>query len=216
MLHKAWNSKGEMPYCFPRSSIKFQGHTVQNITDFDPNGAFSDYRPVAAFKSLRFALLILGFLGKCNRPTPQIQQGSIPYIPQYTIHKKCTHFCSEWCIVGFGIGTLWDMWDCSISMSFFNPRSGGTVINLGIFSVGIINSYPVYNYYFHVYQFTLMFDPRRIIFFYWFQSDRLVVNERNPNLKFFNTFMTLVKIIRRLPCSKEMWRNRVQTDRWSE
>ena len=40
MLHKAWNSKGEMPYCFPRSSIKFQGHTVQNITNFDPNWAF--------------------------------------------------------------------------------------------------------------------------------------------------------------------------------
>ena len=56
MLHKAWNSKGEMPYCFPRSSIKFQGHTVLNITDFDPNWAFPDYRPVAAFKSLRFAL----------------------------------------------------------------------------------------------------------------------------------------------------------------
>ena len=58
MLHKAWNNKGEMPYCFPRSSIKFQGHTVQNITDFDPNWAFPDYRPVAAFKSLRFALLL--------------------------------------------------------------------------------------------------------------------------------------------------------------
>ena len=56
MLHKAWNSKGEMPYCFPRSSIKFQGHTVLNITDFDPNWAFPDYRPVAAFKSPRFAL----------------------------------------------------------------------------------------------------------------------------------------------------------------
>ena len=56
MLHKAWNSTGEMPYCFPRSSIKFQGHTVQNITDFDWNWAFPDYRPVAAFKSLRFAL----------------------------------------------------------------------------------------------------------------------------------------------------------------
>ena len=40
MLHKAWNSKEEMPYCFPRSSIKFQGHTGQNITDFDPNWAF--------------------------------------------------------------------------------------------------------------------------------------------------------------------------------
>ena len=57
MLHKAWNSKEEMPYCFPRSSIKFLGHTGQNITDFDPNWAFPDYRPVAAFKSLRFALL---------------------------------------------------------------------------------------------------------------------------------------------------------------
>ena len=47
-----------MSYCFPRSSIKFQGHTGQNITDFDPNWAFPDYRPVAAFKSLRFALLL--------------------------------------------------------------------------------------------------------------------------------------------------------------
>ena len=56
MLHKAWNSKGEMPYRFPRSSVKFQGHTVQNITDFDPNWACPDYRPVEAFKSLRFAL----------------------------------------------------------------------------------------------------------------------------------------------------------------
>ena len=59
MLHKAWNSKGEMPYCFPRSSNKFLGHTGQNITDFDPNWAFPDYRPVAAFKSLRFALFVL-------------------------------------------------------------------------------------------------------------------------------------------------------------
>ena len=58
MLHKAWNSKGEMPFCVPRSSIIFQGHTVQNITDFDPNWAFPDYRPVAAFKSLRFALFL--------------------------------------------------------------------------------------------------------------------------------------------------------------
>ena len=56
MLHKFWNSKEEMPYFFPRSSIKFQGHMGQNITNFDPNWAFPDYRAVAAFKSLRFAL----------------------------------------------------------------------------------------------------------------------------------------------------------------
>ena len=57
MLHKACNSKWEIPFSFPRSSIKFQGHTVQNITDFDPNWAFPVYRPVAAFNSLRFDLL---------------------------------------------------------------------------------------------------------------------------------------------------------------
>ena len=66
MFHKAWNSKGEVSFCFPRSSIKFQGHTVQNITDFDPNLAFPDYRPVAAFKSLRFALLFFGRLFAMN------------------------------------------------------------------------------------------------------------------------------------------------------
>ena len=59
MMHKAWSSIEEVPYCFPRSSIKFQGHTGQNITDFDQNWAFPDYRPVAAFKSLRFALLVI-------------------------------------------------------------------------------------------------------------------------------------------------------------
>ena len=117
MLHKACSSIEEVPYCFSRSSIKFQGHTAlkivefdpnwpfpdcnyslnspmamkcctklqtakercpivfqghpsnfkvtwdktsgQNITDFDPNCVFPDYRPVAAFKSLRFALFPL-------------------------------------------------------------------------------------------------------------------------------------------------------------
>ena len=42
MMHKAWCSIEEVPYCFPRSSIKFQGHTEQKITDFDPNWAFPD------------------------------------------------------------------------------------------------------------------------------------------------------------------------------
>ena len=49
MMHKAWCNLEEVPYNFSRSSIKFQGHTgwkiVSKIT-----------RPVAAIKSLRFAL----------------------------------------------------------------------------------------------------------------------------------------------------------------
>ena len=74
MLHKAWNSKEEMPYCFSWSSIKFQGHTGQNITDFDPNWAFPDYRPVAAFKSLRFALFYKRMtISKCFAINMRIQ-----------------------------------------------------------------------------------------------------------------------------------------------
>ena len=42
MIHKAWCCLGEVPYCFSRSSVKFQGHTWQKITNFDPNWAFPD------------------------------------------------------------------------------------------------------------------------------------------------------------------------------
>ena len=37
MMHKAWSSIEEVPYCFWRSSFKFQGHTAQKSVDFDPN-----------------------------------------------------------------------------------------------------------------------------------------------------------------------------------
>ena len=41
-MHKASNSIAVVPYCFSRSSVKFQGHTGQKILDFDPNWAFPD------------------------------------------------------------------------------------------------------------------------------------------------------------------------------
>ena len=42
MIHKAWSSIEEMPYCFWGSSVKFLGHTAKKIVDFDPNWAFPD------------------------------------------------------------------------------------------------------------------------------------------------------------------------------
>ena len=42
MMHKAWSSIVEVPYCFSRSSVKFQGHTALKIVEFDPNCAFPD------------------------------------------------------------------------------------------------------------------------------------------------------------------------------
>ena len=42
MMHRAWSSIVEVPYCFSRSSVKFQGHTALKIVEFDPNSAFPD------------------------------------------------------------------------------------------------------------------------------------------------------------------------------
>ena len=42
MRHKAWSSIVEVPYCFSRSYVKFQGHTALKIVEFDPNWAFPD------------------------------------------------------------------------------------------------------------------------------------------------------------------------------
>ena len=36
MLHKAWSSIEEVPYCFWRSSVKIQGHAALKIVEFDP------------------------------------------------------------------------------------------------------------------------------------------------------------------------------------
>ena len=36
MLHKAWSSIEEVPYCFARSSIKFQGRMALNIVGIWP------------------------------------------------------------------------------------------------------------------------------------------------------------------------------------
>ena len=33
MMHKAWSNIEEVPYCFSRSSVKFQGHTALKIVE---------------------------------------------------------------------------------------------------------------------------------------------------------------------------------------
>ena len=42
MMHRAWSSIEEVPYCFWRSYVKFQGHAALKIVEFDPNWAFWD------------------------------------------------------------------------------------------------------------------------------------------------------------------------------
>ena len=42
MMHIAWCCLEEVPFCFSRSSVKFQGHTALKIVEFDPNWPFPD------------------------------------------------------------------------------------------------------------------------------------------------------------------------------
>ena len=42
MMHRAWSSIVEVPYCFSRSYVKCQGHTALKIVEFDTNWAFPD------------------------------------------------------------------------------------------------------------------------------------------------------------------------------
>ena len=42
MIHRAWSSIVEVPYCFSMSYVKLQGHTALKIFEFDPNWAFPD------------------------------------------------------------------------------------------------------------------------------------------------------------------------------
>ena len=74
-MHKAWSSIEEVPYCFWRSSVKFQGHSAKKNRRFSlklgvsrlKNRWFESNlskiaRPVAAIKSLRFALFVIHML----------------------------------------------------------------------------------------------------------------------------------------------------------
>ena len=42
IMHTAGSSIEEVPYCFSRSSVKFQGHTALKIVEFDPDSEFPD------------------------------------------------------------------------------------------------------------------------------------------------------------------------------
>ena len=42
IMHRAWSSILEVPCCFSRSYVKFQGHTALKIVKFDPNWVFPD------------------------------------------------------------------------------------------------------------------------------------------------------------------------------
>ena len=72
MMHRAWSSIVEVPYCFSRSYVKFQGHTALKIFKFDPNWAFPDCN--SSFNSL-MALKCCTKLETAKERCPIVFQG---------------------------------------------------------------------------------------------------------------------------------------------
>ena len=100
MLHKAWNSKGEVPYCFPMSSIKFQGHTGQNIT---------------AFKSLRFALLkVIRQISRSHGLKNRWLESNLSKITRPVAAIKSLRFALFISIHYFGQGRMMHIWVSNI------------------------------------------------------------------------------------------------------
>ena len=65
-MQKAWCSVEEVLYRITRSPIKFQGHPGRKIEDLNPISNLNmSTRPVAAIKSLRFALFFLACSRAC-------------------------------------------------------------------------------------------------------------------------------------------------------
>ena len=53
MMHKAWSSIVEVPYCFSRSYVKLQGHTAKKISILTQIRRFRDLTPVLIHQWLR-------------------------------------------------------------------------------------------------------------------------------------------------------------------
>ena len=168
MMHKAWSSIEEVPYCCSRSSVKFQGHIALKIVEFDSNRAFpdcnsslnspmamkcctkleiakkrcpivfqghpsnfkvtrdrfwpklgvSDYRPVAAFKSLWFALLALFWL--------EILHADVSWLPSELVRLWVQYVFFFSILMQFWLsetGQIWgflEFWSCSVDCPHYS------------------------------------------------------------------------------------------------
>ena len=98
MMHKAWHSIEELPYCFLRSSIKFPGHMGPKINDL--NRILSkNTRPVAAIKSLRFALLMWRKYINSLWPSDTIWW----HISMSTLAQVMTYCLNQWWLIISGM-----------------------------------------------------------------------------------------------------------------
>ena len=92
MMHKAWCYSEEVPFCFWRSSIKFQGHTAKFFFDFYPNWAFPDCNSsLTSPMDLKWCAKLDAAYKRC----PIVFQGHPSYF-KVTRLKKIIDFDPNW------------------------------------------------------------------------------------------------------------------------
>ena len=94
MMDKDLSRIEEVPYCFSRSSVKFQGYTSQKIVDLDPNWAFPDCNsslnsPMATKWCKKLAVAL--------RRCPIVFQGHPSNFKVTWDKKKIVNFDPHWC-----------------------------------------------------------------------------------------------------------------------
>ena len=57
--------------------------------------------------------------GKLIEQSHKSHNVPVPYPTMHHSEQKCAYFCSEWCIVGYQTGALWDLWDSSTTQLTF-------------------------------------------------------------------------------------------------
>ena len=95
MMHKAWRSIEEVPYCFSRSSIKFHGHTGGKIDNLNPiwdNLAGRSYQiPQICLVFTEAMTPICLFLLAYTRHRKERQINTFPDILNNTLTPHLTH-----------------------------------------------------------------------------------------------------------------------------
>ena len=91
MMHKAWRSTEEMPYCFSRSSIKFQGNTGWKMDDLNP---VWDYQVGRSYQIPQICLVYLNvdtfvnqFLSPCYLRLVGLTEVIVDLVPGW-IHQQ--------------------------------------------------------------------------------------------------------------------------------
>ena len=144
MMHKAWCSIKEVPYCFSRSYVKLQGHTAKKLFDLTQIGRFWTVTPVwihgwiwndtqSLMLYRRRALLFFGVIHQISRSHERKIDDLNPVWVllitgrSYQIPQICPFFCSAADIVSGAYQMPNRLASVCLSVKFVSFRIGSSL-----------------------------------------------------------------------------------------